>query len=445
MNYLIVQLSADEAIFSRFREKGRDLVFIEAFRSAVDDSHPFPSLLQEIKTKGPVEETIILAVPPSLLFMREVEFPLTDRRKVREVLPLEMKGETALDTDDLVFDALALEGGKFLAIWGKQEKIAEDIRIMADQDMEPEVVTASLFHWKTLIPERESTAPVALTDGEALAVYLNGLPVFFRSLDLETFAIEVTRTIAALEITREIRIEKVFLLGEAARLGASPTPDNSPGGIDFIPLQVIGELAATFPADPGAALDLAGAYALAKGCRDKDPINLRRGVLAYTAGFAKVREKLRLTFYLAVALIILLFAEAGLRYYLVTRDLNSLDSSIKSIYRDVFPNRKKPVDEVGELRSEIKRLGGTGSDRSLLQILKNFADVKGDEIPGIYETEIEGGLIRLKGDARSVQGVNDFKTRTASLFSSSEVGEIKSRPDGSVSFTFKGTLKEGGK
>jgi general secretion pathway protein L len=41
--------------------------------------------------------------------------------------------------------------------------------------------------------------------------------------------------------------------------------------------------------------------------------------------------------------------------------------------------------------------------------------------------------------------VNDFRTRAATLFSGAEVGEIKSRPDGGVTFVFRATDKEGGK
>jgi hypothetical protein len=37
--------------------------------------------------------------------------------------------------------------------------------------------------------------------------------------------------------------------------------------------------------------------------------------------------------------------------------------------------------------------------------------------------------VRLKGDADSVQSVNDFKTRTGAMFTA-EVGEIKSRASG---------------
>jgi general secretion pathway protein L len=264
-------------------------------------------------------------------------------------------------------------------------------------------------------------------------------------MDRGAFATEAGRTLAALEITRGIKVEKVCLHGSASREAVSGVHSETVPGIAFTPLPVTGELAMTFPADQVAARDLAGAYALVRGCRSKDPLNFRRGDLAYTAGLAKLRTKLRLTICLAAALVLLLFAEVGLRYYLVTRDLSSLNNSITSIYREVFPTRKKAVDEVAELRAEIKRLGGTAPGASLLPLLKKLAELKGDDIAGIYEAEVEGGQVRLKGDARSVQGVNDFKARGAALFSGVEVGEIKSRPDGSVSFAFRAMLKEGEK
>jgi general secretion pathway protein L len=155
-----------------------------------------------------------------------------------------------------------------------------------------------------------------------------------------------------------------------------------------------------------------------------------------------MQRKLRLSLILAVALVLLLFVEAGLRYFLVKQDLDSLNASIRTIYREVFPNRKKPVDEVGELRSEIKRLGGASGRSNVLGALKKLAEIKGDDVTGFVETSIEGKQVRLQGDARSIQAVNDFRNRAAALFSDAEVGEIKSRPDGSVTFTFRGAIKE---
>src|SRR6185369_6711191 len=115
------------------------------------------------------------------------------------------------------------------------------------------------------------------------------------------------------------------------------------------------------------------------------------------------------------ALIILVFAEAGVRYFIVQRDLSSLDGSIRAIYKEVFPTRKKPVDEVAELKAEIKRLGATGSE-GILAILKKLADAKGDDPREIYEVEFDGSQITGKGYDRSAQGVNEFKAKASELF-----------------------------
>ena len=94
------------------------------------------------------------------------------------------------------------------------------------------------------------------------------------------------------------------------------------------------------------------------------------------------------------------------------------------------------------MRAEIKRLSGRGAGSNLLASLNKAAELKGEDITGIYEAEFDGGQLRLKGDARSIQAVNDFKARASASFSDAEVAEIKSKPDSSVSFLFRGTLKE---
>ena len=99
------------------------------------------------------------------------------------------------------------------------------------------------------------------------------------------------------------------------------------------------------------------------------------------------------------------------------------------------------VDEVGELRAEIRKLSGTRTSSNLLKLLKDLALAKGDEVSAIYETELDGPEVRLKGEARSFQAANDFKGRAGKLFDGAEVSEIKSRPDGSVSFSLRGKLK----
>jgi|GEM_PF-391308 len=444
MNLVIVEIKRNELLFATFRKKRGELSFVEAARHPLGHEESLPQLLEEFAASTPAERRVILAIPSSQLFMRELELPLSDRRKIRELLPLELKGETAVDTDQLMFEAVPLEEGKVLAVWAKRHALEDKIRLMTGKGLEPEIVTASLFNWQCLIPAEMESGTVAITDGESLAVFRNGKPLYFRPMTSGEPE-EVTKTLAALEISKGLTVDRIFSHGgrsqQAASSNAAADRETSP----FPPLPVNGEFAEAFAGDTNSARDLAGAYAVARAIATGDPVNFRSGELAYTAGQAKTRKKLRLSMILAVSFVILLFAEVGLRYYLVKKDVDSLNNSIKTIYREVFPTRKKAVDEVAELRSEIKRLSSGKTSSNLLPILTKLAEAKGDDVFEVFEAEISGNQVHLKGDARSIQAVNDFKTRTADALSNVEVGEIKSRPDGSVSFVLRGAVKEANK
>jgi general secretion pathway protein L len=441
MKYLIVQLTGNEVLFARFQLKRGALVFNGASRETVGEERTLAAMLADAEAAGREGERIVLAIPPGLLFLRELELPISDRRKIREILPLELKGETAFDSDELVFDAIPLAGGKVLATWGKRLDLADRIAVMAENGVEPEIVTASFFHWHALIPEAERGEVVALCDGESLAVYSKGVPCFFRALGEGEPGVFLARTLAALEIGKGVQVNSLFIHGAATHRADLREAGSLP--VNLLP--VAGELAAVFAGDAAAARDLAGAYAVARACALEEPVNFRSGELAYTAGRRKTMIKLRLTMVLAAACACLLVAEAGLRYFLVQRDLASVNNSIRTIYREVFPNRKKPVDEVAELRSEIKRLGAGAAAGSILATLRKLAEIKGEDVTALYEIEVDGEQLRVKGDARSIQAVNDFRTRGATAFAGAEVGEIKSRPDGSVTFVFRGTPKREGK
>jgi len=442
MNYLIVQLSGSEALFARFQLKRGMLAIEGASRETIDEKHTLASLLAEAAAvPGREGERIILAIPSGRLFLREMELPISDRRKIREILPLELKGETAFDTDELVFDSLPLDGGKVLAIWLKRHDLAEQIALMTGNGLEPEIVTASFFHWQILLPEDARSGLVAVTDGESLAVYRDARPFYFRALQQGELFSQVARTLAALEIGKGAKVEKVFLHGTAARQIAEIPP---PPPL-FAVLPGNREMDAVFGGENAAGRDLAGAYAVARAVALEEPVNFRSGALAYTAGRAKALKKLRIATILAAVLLLLIIAETALRYYLVQRDLNSVDKSIRIIYREVFPNRKKPVDEAAELRAEIKRLGGGAATAGLLPVLRKLADIKGGDVTGLFEVEMDGDQLRVRGDARSMTAVNDFRARAVPLFGSAEVGEIKSRPDGSVTFLLRGTVKEVGR
>lgn len=424
----VIQKKAAEFIISRFQARRGALLFVRGARHLLTEDDVS---LDDILASWGAEcqgDRVVLALPPALIALRELDLTVSDRKKCREIIPLELKGELAADADEPVYEALPLAHARTAAIWAKQSLLAEEIKLLTAHGFDPEVITCSMFNWQELLPDPCEGA-VALTDGESVAVYSGRQPLFFRALPISGEN-SLAATIAAVELAKDIRVEKIFSLG-----------NTFPGTVE-LPHGSL--LANAFPGDAAAAGDLAPHYAMARELAFGEPVNLRRGALRFTKLRDNLRKKLRLTYALAAALLLLVVAEAGVRYFILQRDIASLNTSIRAIYKDVFPTRSKAVDEVSELKAEIKRLGATGSE-GVLVVLKKLTEAKGDDPREIYEIDFDGIQVTGRGYDRSAQGVNEFKTKASLQFGNFEVSEIKSRPDGSVSFAFRGNLKGGGK
>ncbi len=444
MDLLIIEVCRDSATATRFRRKGNLLTFTAALTRPMENEASFQLLLQEHAAPLEGNTRVVLCLDPSSFYSRELEIPISDRKKLREILPLELKGETAVDSDELIFDTLSLKGAALLAIWTRRSDVAAMTKIMLDAGLEPQIVTSAPFQWQSLLPEN-AYGTVALSDGSALVVYHDREPFYFRSLGRDASTREIEKTLAALELGKGVTVRQLFLIGNAAALKDLPISTGGEELLSLSRLPVTAELAEAFGENSAVAVELASAWATARAAFSPGIVNFRYGDLAYTAGFERVRNKLRFTAALAALFVLLLFVETAVRYYLVNKDLDSINSSIRGMYKEIFPNRKKPVDEVAEIKSEIKRMGGGAATEDPLGTLKKLAALKGDGINGFFETEIEENQVRLKGEAVSFQAVNDFKARTGNMFTKGDVGEIKPRADGNVTFTFHGTLQEGSK
>ncbi len=437
MEYTVIELATDEAVIARFRQQRGGLTFLGATRRSLETDNALEGLIREFAPQAAPDNRTILALPPSSLSFREMEIPITDRRKLREIIPLELKGETVLPTEELLFDAVPLSEGRIMAVWCRRQTVTALIDDCTRAGLEPRVVTASPFCWGGLVPSGE-TGYTAVADGAAFVVYRDGKPLFFRALDPRDPDADLQRTAAALALGRDIRLERIY------RHGPRIPERTDEGGVPVVPLPLEPSVVAAFESET-AARDLAGCRWIAASCIAGAPVNFRYGDLAHTAENLQQQKLLRITAILSVLLVVTLFAQAGLRYYLVNRDLKSLNGSIMGIYHELFPTRKSSIDPVEEVKAELRQMGGAVAAQDVLKTLKGVAEAKGDDVTGLYEATLEGNQAILKGDARSIEAVNGFRNRLSGIFATVQVGEQKSKPDGSVSFTIRGTLKEGGK
>lgn len=428
----VIQLTEHELTCACFRRSGRDsLMPLSGVKLPYTDQTELRAHLNEQLTTTAGEEIrTILALPPALVSLRELNLPISDRRKLRAVLPLELSGETAQPDQQLVCDAVPLAGGTILAGWAPSAVVAELINLLTEAGAEPEAVTLACLHWHLLAPDQQSGA-FAIFDRQSVLVCRPGatVPAYCRSLGADTD--ELGRTLTALELARDLPIQTVYQLDPEVSV-------ELPSSIDLQPLPIPALLAQTPATGSLPTLALAGPLAVAEAYCSNTLFNLRSGSLTWSRQRYQLLRRHRLPLLLAAVLVVLLLVESGTRWYLLQRDLASLNGSISRIYREIFPSRTKAVDEVAEVKAEIRRLQGGISGPSSLAFLSELAAMKADEISQFSEVEYDGSRLRLKGDSRNSTAVNALRQQLLAAGWSVEQADLTNRPDGNVLFVLKG-------
>ena len=437
MDYLILQTEEHRLTVAHFGVSRRSTELIGAASLELNDEHSLADAVHNIVEKMTGSPRIILCVPPTLFAQRSITLPLTDLRKVREVLPTQLQGDIAQTVDDLALGVLPSGEGRFLALWARKGDISSIIALFRELGLEPQIITSLPF---SLSEYPGLPADCAVFDGSSLSILKGGRLTYFRAFISDVTSSMIAATLSALELSGEGLPPRLCVTGSGAHIFSDA--DSLPLPVETV--EVPTELGHLFKNDE-TFQQLAGLYAVARASHAGTLPDFRQGELAWTAGDAKLRKKLLLTGILAVTVIVLLFINKGLQYRAATADVASLNKSIATMYRDIFPTRAKAVDEISEIKGEIKKLAGVEGSSGYLDLLKKLAEAKGNSINGLFEAEMEGRNLRIKGDARSSQAVNEFKAALAPLLATAQLGEVKSRPDGTVTFTLTGTLKEGTK
>lgn len=436
MEYLVMQLEERQLTVAHFAMTRRSTELLGAATVELHENS-LTDTLSSIAARITGVARVILCLPPTLFAHRLVSLPFNDLRKVREVLPAQLQGELVLSVEELVIDALPAGDGQFLALWTRKNHVAEVIEQFREAGIEPQVVSSLPFAM-ALLPG--VTGDCAVCYGNTLAFLRGGKLTYFRAFSSDVTLQMITAALSTVTISGGELPPKLCLIGSLANESADA--DMLPLPVEKVQLPL--EYGHLFKNDE-TFLQLAGLYSIARACHIGVLPDFRRGELAWTAGDARLRKKLLLTGILAAMIILLLFAGKLLQYRAAAADIASLNKSVAVIYHEIFPARVKAVDEISEVKGEIKKLAGVDGPNGFLDILNKLAAAKGSSINGLYEAELDGRALRIKGDARSAQSVNEFKTTLAPLLATVELGEVKNRPDGAVTFTLTGTLKTGEK
>lgn len=431
----VINLGRTEVTCARFRRTGNGPQPVSGLRRNWHSHDELRAILQEQCPPLPEETRTILALPPELLSLRELQLPFSDRRKVREVLPLELAGTTAAGGSDIVCDAIPLQrDGLLLAGWAEREAIAELIELLKQANMEPEAVTLGCLHWHRLLPPADGGQETVLYDDTALVVATPQGPLFCRTFEQGGDPSVTEQSMTAAEL----------ILGRTISRRYQIEPDATSLSDSSKPLPLPPQLAQLGSSGDLPATALASALATAMAFSDSGCFNLRHGPLAWRGQTERLLRSFRLPLILASVLLLLLFGRLGLRWYQLTADLQERNAAIATLYKQAFPTRTKPVDESAEFRAEIQRLEGGSRSSGTLQFMQQLAAAQGNGITALSELEFDGSQFLLKGTGRSSADVSGFSRRIATNGWQVTAPELTARPDGSVLFSLRGN-REGGK
>lgn len=427
MDYLVIHIDEERVTAARFAVSGKWWSFSGAEGYPTAGELTLAEIAARVAADRIKTPRVIICLPAARFAQRTLELPLESLRKVREVLPAQLQADMALPAGEVVFDALPLAPGRFLALWTCKAWVAEAIDIFRAAGCEPHLVSSAPFGW-TFLPGCPTDA--VLCDGRVLSVVSAGRLSFIRTLDADDPRQGIKATLAALESQGSALPPGVVLFGPEAPALAAGGDFGLPVETLTAPQSMVGQFASQED-----FLRLAGPLAVARACHAGELPDFRRGELACTSGDALLRRRALVSAGLAAVAVVLLFVSLGLKYFQACDDLAAVDRCIAATYREIFPKRAKAVDEVAEVKGEIRKLAGMQAGSAALDLLRTLAQAQGSSINGLYEVDLDGCNLRMKGDAASAQLVNTFKASLASLLPDTQLGEVKSRPDGTVTFT----------
>ncbi|MEW6068226.1 MAG: GspL/Epsl periplasmic domain-containing protein [Nitrospirota bacterium] len=173
-------------------------------------------------------------------------------------------------------------------------------------------------------------------------------------------------------------------------------------------------------------------------------INLRRDEFSYTRDIEKTRRSLKATTALAILVVVVLSASLLLKILYMRHETASLKKEIRKEYTEIFPDEKKVINELYQLKSHMKEL--KEKEQILIGVapLNVLLGLSKIDRKGVVFNEIimQNGNLALKGEAQSLGDVQQIKIKLEDIFNDVKISDSKTSVQGKVLFTITAAGKK---
>lgn len=448
-----------------------------------------PELLRQVNWK---EGTCICGVSLADISLRNLTVPFTEKRKIEQVLPLELEDQLIRPVQDQIIDYLPTrtEGDQSHLLIAARDKIRvqHDLELLLAAGLDPEAVTlrtAALAEQFSQIPDLSDgfllidtglhTAAMVLVQSSRVSfvrrlAYSEGvftaIPFVLddegpRILDHE----ETMKCIGFLcdDIKRSIGLytfesgndslpEDIVLTGSMSRV---PEFREKVAG-EFGREVLVGDLQKRL----GVPLALGvrdkyrpefGDHALAlalQGTRKKVALNFRRNEFAPAKLFLASRKNLVAASALTLLILGGVFAYLGFDYQQLKRRYDALGSRMENLFRETFPETTRIVDPLVQMKANLRDVQAPSIATPIFsnekRVLNILADIS-ERIPvnikiNVTRMVIDKESVSMKGTTDTFNNVNLIQEvlRTSPLYRDVDILSAASEKDsGMIRFEMK--------
>ncbi len=458
------------------------------------DEENLEQSLKELELEG---KELALAIPSQMLFYHELEFPFTDLKKIRQVIPLEAEGYFPFSIEGylleypqpIVFDhscqvlVFALERERFSGLLSRLEDFRLDPAFCI-----PEGMSLALFSTSTcqlwLLVKGKNSILLGVSDG--LILFYRRIPLGWQNLaPMEadrSKALELFQSPPSPELEKTLekwsdqlaglinqslhwqerfrkslplppKFEKLTLAGKYP-VGLKESLEKKLA-IEVEDFQIPGWLQAEeeIPSPQQPLFAEALSLALCRAKREaKKLVNFRRGEFAWRAEYQIPYQKFIFPALVLILVLVLGLIRAGSERALYQEQQKILKKQMAQAYQRIFPGAQ-PTDPVRQLTQAYQiTQSKLEAYHSLLyptplEVLSAISEKipEGVEIT-IYKFNYSGNKVRIEGETDEFASTKDFVDRLSQVefFKKVNLEDTRSTPAGVVKFSIQMELNNPG-
>jgi general secretion pathway protein L len=416
------------------------------------------SLFEPLDVQG---VTCNASIPADHVSYRNLQMPFRDEKKIRQTLVFELETMVPVPVEDLIVDFKMVDRSdksEILAASVKRADISQYLAFLQAHGVDPEVVDIGCVPTLNWLLNQEGIPDSGLFldlghSKNTMSLYVNKRPALIRTFSangrpiqpvlsnetgsshtgtegakeiessLKSLCAKVQNTLHAFtwQTAKTVRPEKVFITGRGTLY---PDIENALGRLLDLPVEkvrVTGDPKIHLEADIAqtwnpALMDNALALAVG-GAKQRLGFNFRRDEFQVKkAYFGRMKEIRQVAAVLAVILF-LVGVDLGVDYFSLKKQYKALDQQITAVFKQTFPDAKRIVDPVQQMRvkiSEIKKsalaLPGIGTNTKVLDLLKDVSS-RVPESADIHVARlvVDPDAVLLSGDTDTFNTVDTIK------------------------------------